>query len=127
MIKKIIILLISLFLLSCTSPFGQMGIKFKDREGTYQDDLKNITVSVTKASKQNLIIDIRDVNGIALNDVYDINASTTTGNFTLKSENNKDYAYSISFYGNSSLVISVRTGRNYPINNQELKKISYNN
>lgn len=127
MIKKIIILLISLFLLSCTSPFGQMGIKFKDREGTYLDDLKNITVSVTKASKQNLIIDIRDVNGIALNDVYDINASTTTGNFTLKSENNKDYAYSISFYGNSSLVISVRTGRNYPINNQELKKISYNN
>ncbi|MEI0447021.1 hypothetical protein R4J03_08170 [Brachyspira intermedia] len=127
MYKKIILLLISLFLLSCTSPFGQMGIKFKDREGTYQDDLKNITVSVTKASKQNLIIDIRDVNGIALNDVYDINASTTTGNFTLKSENNKDYAYSISFYGNSSLVISVRTGRNYPINNQELKKISYNN
>ncbi|KLI52951.1 hypothetical protein [Brachyspira hyodysenteriae] len=127
MCKKIILLLISLFLLSCTSPFGQMGIKFKDREGTYQDDLKNITVSVTKASKQNLIIDIRDVNGIALNDVYDINASTTTGNFTLKSENNKDYAYSISFYGNSSLVISVRTGRNYPINNQELKKISYNN
>lgn len=127
MYKKIILLLITLFLLSCTSPFGQMGIKFKDREGTYQDDLKNITVSVTKASKQNLIIDIRDVNGIALNDVYDINASTTTGNFTLKSENNKDYAYSISFYGNSSLVISVRTGRNYPINNQELKKISYNN
>ena len=127
MYKKILLLLISLFLLSCTSPFGQMGIKFKDREGTYQDDLKNITVSVTKASKQNLIIYIRDVNGIALNDVYDINASTTTGNFTLKSENNKDYAYSISFYGNSSLVISVRTGRNYPINNQELKKISYNN
>lgn len=121
MIKKIIILLISLFLLSCTSPFGQMGIKFKDREGTYQDDLKNITVSVTKASKQNLIIDIRDVNGIALNDVYDINASTTTGNFTLKSENNKDYAYIINFYGNTSIVFSVRKGSNHPISNKELK------
>ena len=121
MYKKIILLLISLFLLSCTSPFGQMGIKFKDREGTYQDDLKNITVSVTKASKQNLIIDIRDVNGIALNDVYDINASTTTGNFTLKSENNKDYAYIINFYGNTSIVFSVRKGSNHPISNKELK------
>ncbi|MEI0494701.1 hypothetical protein R4J09_04660 [Brachyspira intermedia] len=121
MYKKIILLLISLFLLSCTSPFTQQGIKFKDRNGTYQDTAKNITVTVTKADKQNLIVNVQNVDGVSLNDTYDITSAVTTGNFTLKSVNNKDYTYIINFYGNTSIVFSVRKGSNHPIDRQELK------
>ncbi|MEI0487117.1 hypothetical protein [Brachyspira intermedia] len=121
MYKKIILLLISLFLLSCTSPFTQQGIKFKDRNGTYQDTAKNITVTVTDKDNQNLIINVQNVEGISLNDVYDITSAVTSGNFNLQSKNNKDYTYIINFYGNTSIIFSVRKGSIYPIDRQELK------
>ena len=120
MYKKIILLLISVLLLSCTSPFGQQGIKFKDRNGIYQDTSKNITVTVTEANNQNLIINVQKVDGIALNDIYDITSTVTTGNFRLTSQNNKDYTYIVNFYGNTSIIFSVMRGGSHPINNQEL-------
>ncbi|MBW5409800.1 hypothetical protein E6A50_05400 [Brachyspira hampsonii] len=124
MIKKITLLLISLFIFSCTSSLGSTGIKFKDRNGTYQDTSKNITVTVTEADKQNLTVSVLSVDGTSLNDTYDITSAVTTGNFTLTSKNNKDYTYIINFYGNTSVVFSVRKGPKYLINNQELKNNS---
>ncbi|ASJ20556.1 hypothetical protein [Brachyspira hampsonii] len=124
MIKKITLLLISLFIFSCTSSLGSTGIKFKDRNGTYQDTSKNITVTVTEADNQNLTVSVLSVDGTSLNDTYDITSAVTTGNFTLTSKNNKDYTYIINFYGNTSVVFSVRKGPKYLINNQELKNNS---
>lgn len=122
MIKKIILLLISLFLFSCTSSLGGSGIKFKDRNGIYQDNSRNVSVEVTTAEKQNLIIKVNNYNGVILNDVYDITSAVTTGKFNLKSVNNSEYFYVLNFYANRSVVFSVIKGLSYPINNLELKK-----
>ncbi|WP_300366893.1 hypothetical protein [Brachyspira sp.] len=124
MSKKVILLLIFLFVISCTSPFGQTGIKFKDRNGIYQNSDKKITLTVTKEDKQNLIIDMRDFNGVTVTDTYDINSAVITGNFTLYSKNNKEYAYIINFYANTSITFSVRKGIQYLIKNVELRNTS---
>ena len=126
MLKKYVFLLISLFtfaffIISCTSPLGNAGLKFKDRKGIYQDNSKNITVEVTTADNQNLIIKVQNYNGIITDDVYDITSTVTTGKFTLKSKSNENYIYIVDFYGNNSVIFSVRKGSSYPINNQELK------
>ena len=121
MYKKIILLLISLFLLSCTSPLGQVGLKFKDRNGIYKDTSGNITVTVTEDSKQNFIIDVQNFSGVTLNDTYDIVPSITTGNFNIKSKSDNNYTYIISFYGNTSVSFSVRKGTTYVIDDKELK------
>ena len=121
MIKKIIILFISLLLISCSSPFGQAGIKFKNRKGIYRNTSKNITVTVTDTDKQNLIISVQNVNGINIDETYDINPAITAANFNnLKSEKYSQYSYVIIFNGNTSLSFSIREGTDYPINGQEL-------
>lgn len=119
MIKKIIILFISLLLISCSSPFGQAGIKFKNRKGIYRNTSKNITV--TDTDTQNLIISVQNVNGINIDETYDINPAITAANFNnLKSEKYSQYSYVIIFNGNTSLSFSIREGTDYPINGQEL-------
>ena len=121
MIKKIIILFISLLLISCSSPFGQAGIKFKNRKGIYRNTSKNITVTVTDTDTQNLIISVQNVNGINIDETYDINPAITAANFNnLKSEKYSQYSYVIIFNGNTSLSFSIREGTDYPINGQEL-------
>ncbi|WP_300752635.1 hypothetical protein [uncultured Brachyspira sp.] len=122
MLKKIILLFISLFILSCTSSLGSSGMKFKDREGVYQSNDENIIITVSKYDKQNLTVNIYNVNGLGvINDTYDITPTVTTGNFTLKSKINTSYTYVINFYGNSSLAFSVRDGVSYKISETELK------
>lgn len=125
MFKKIILLGISLFLLSCTSPFSEVGMKFKDREGTYESEDKNIRVTVSKEDKQNLKIVVYTVNGLGvINDTYDITPTVTTGNFTLKSVNNPSYTYILNFHNNTALYFSVREGVSYKISEAELNNSS---
>ena len=125
MFKKIILLGISLFLLSCTSPFSEVGMKFKDREGTYESEYKNIRVTVSKEDKQNLKILVYTVNGLGvINDTYDITPTVTTGNFTLKSVNNPSYTYILNFHNNTALYFSVREGVSYKISEAELNNSS---
>ncbi|PCG19971.1 hypothetical protein [Brachyspira sp. G79] len=121
MFKKIILLLISLFILSCTSSLGSSGMKFKDRAGTYESKDANIRVTVSSGDTQNLKIDVYTVNGVTINsETFDITSSVTTGNFTLKSNNNPSYTYILNFYNNKSLLFSVRDGSSYKISNAEL-------
>ena len=122
MFKKIILLGISLFLLSCTSPFSEVGMKFKDRAGTYESKDKNIRVTVSKEDKQNLKILVYNVNGLGvINDTYDITPTVTTGNFTLKSFK---YTYILNFHNNTALYFSVREGVSYKISEAELNNSS---
>ncbi|ADG70836.1 hypothetical protein [Brachyspira murdochii] len=121
MFKKIILLLISLFILSCTSSLGSSGMKFKDRAGTYESKNKNIIVTVSKEDKQNLKIVVYAFNGITVNsETFDITSVVTTGNFTIKSKLNSSYTYILNFYGNTSLLFSVRDSVSYKISNVEL-------
>ena len=121
MIKKIIILFISLLLISCSSPFGQVGIKFKNRKGVYQNASKTITVTVTDTDKQNLTISVQNVNGITVDETFDINSAVTASSFNnLESEKYSQYIYIIIFYGNASLSFSIREGTDYLIRGQEL-------
>lgn len=125
MFKKFILLGISLFLLSCTSPFSEVGMKFKDREGTYESEDKNIRVTVSKEDKQNLKIVVYNVNGLGvINDTYDITPTVTTGNFTLESDNNPSYTYILNFHNNTALYFSVREGVSYKISEAELNNSS---
>ena len=127
MYKKIILLLITLFLLSlifisCSSPYGQQGsMKFKDRKGTYQNKDANIVITVKDTDNQNLNIRTYSGSGIGVvEETFTITPSVTSDNFNLKSEINKDDMYIINFYNNTSLYFSVRRGTDHPINNQEL-------
>ncbi|MEI0492230.1 hypothetical protein R4J17_07275 [Brachyspira intermedia] len=122
MYKKIILLLISVLLLSCSSPYGQQGsMKFKDRKGTYQNKDANIVITVKDTDKQNLAINIYNVSGVGvISETYDIPSAVITGNFNLQSQLYPDYNYVLNFYGNNSVYFSVRKGTSYPINNQEL-------
>ncbi|MEI0557486.1 hypothetical protein [Brachyspira intermedia] len=122
MYKKIILLLISVLLLSCSSPYGQQGsMKFKDRKGTYQNKDANIVITVKDTDNQNLNIRTYSGSGIGVvEETFTITPSVTSDNFNLKSEINKDDMYIINFYNNTSLYFSVRRGTEHPINNQEL-------
>ncbi|MEI0700909.1 hypothetical protein [Brachyspira intermedia] len=127
MYKKIILLLITLFLLSlifisCSSPYGQQGsMKFKDRVGTYENQDKTIKVTVTSGDSQNLNIHTYSGSGIGvIEETFDITSSVTTDNFNIPSKINKDDTYILNFYNNTSLYFSVRRGTDHPINNQEL-------
>ncbi|WP_304353831.1 hypothetical protein [Brachyspira innocens] len=121
MFKKIILLGISLFILSCTSSLGSSGMKFKDRAGAYENTDKTIRVTVSKGDTQNLKIDVYTVNGVTVNsETFDITPSVITGNFTLKSVNNPSYTYVLNFYNNKSLYFSVRDGASYKISEAEL-------
>lgn len=113
-------------MISCTSPFGYVGLKFRDRKGIYQNSDKKITVTVTDANKQNLIINVQDFNGITIdNETYDINPAITSGSFTtLKSEKYPKYIYVIIFNSNISISFSIKEGIEYPISKQELKNTS---
>ena len=122
MYKKIILLLISLIFISCSSPYGQQGgMKFKDRKGTYQSKDASIIVTVKDTDTQNLTINIYNVSGIGVvSETHDIPSAVITGNFNLPSNLYPDYNYVLNFYGNNSMYFSVRKGTSYPINNQEL-------
>ncbi|WP_335780944.1 hypothetical protein [Brachyspira intermedia] len=122
MIKKLSIILISIFIVSCSSPFGQQGsMKFKDRKGTYQNKDANIIITVKDTDTQNLTINIYNVSGVGVvSETYDIPSAVITGNFNLQSKLYTDYNYVINFYGNNSIYFSLRNGTSYPINNQEL-------
>ncbi|EKV55830.1 hypothetical protein [Brachyspira hampsonii] len=123
MIKKITLLLISLFLISCTSPYIQKGgIEFKDRNGTYKNNDGTIIVIVKDTDDNNISINIANLDGLGtVSETYSVTSAVTTGKFSFDSKIHTSYEYMVNFNGNTSITFSVRKGTTYPINSQELK------
>ena len=127
MFKKIILLLISLFILSCTSPYGSSGsTKFKSRKGIYQNDAQNVAVEITNQKDNNLIITVvgDTIEDIIINETLSVNSESAGTYMTIKSVKYTGCVYNMNF-GNSvnTIFITVKDGQNNDIvYNQKLLK-----
>lgn len=108
MIKKLSIILISIFIISCNSPFAGAGIKFSNRAGSYQNKDKSITVTITDKSKDNLIIDA--VSSETINETITINSSSSSQYLKVNSEKYNGYILNL---GNNvqNLFLTVRNDK----------------
>ena len=144
MFKKIILLLISLFILSCTSPYGSSGgTKFKSRKGIYQNEAQNVAVEITDKDSDNLTVTVlgnTDINETLtninetltninetltnINETLTVNSESSGTYMTIKSVIYTGYVYNMNF-GNSvnTIFITVKDGQNNNIvYNQKLLK-----
>lgn len=130
MFKKIILLLISLFILSCTSPYGSSGgTKFKSRKGIYQNEAQNVAVEITDKDSDNLTVTVlgnTDINETLtdINETLTVNSESSGTYMTIKSVIYTGYVYNMNF-GNSvnTIFITVKDGQNKNIvYNQKLLK-----
>ena len=127
MFKKIILLLISLFILSCTSPYGSSGgTKFKSRKGIYQNEAQNVAVEITNQKDNNLIITVvgDTIEDIIINETLTVNSESAGTYMTIKSVIYTGCVYNMNF-GNSvnTIFITVKDGQNNNIvYNQKLLK-----
>lgn len=125
MFKKIILLLISLFILSCTSPYGSSGgTKFKSRKGIYQNDAQNVAVEITDKDSNNLTVTVIGNTTININETLTVNSESSGTYMTIKSVIYTGYVYNMNF-GNSvnTIFITVKDGQNnYIVYNQKLLK-----
>lgn len=130
MFKKIILLLISLFILSCTSPYGSSGgTKFKSRKGIYQNEAHNVAVEITDKDSDNLTVTVlgnTDINETLtdINETLTVNSESSGTYMTIKSVIYTGYVYNMNF-GNSvnTIFITVKDGQNKNIvYNQKLSK-----
>lgn len=123
MFKKIILLLISLFILSCTSPYGSSGgTKFKSRKGIYQNDAQDVAVEITDKDSNNLTV--RVIGDTTINETLTVNSESSGTYMTIKSVIYTGYVYNMNF-GNSvnTIFITVKDGQNNNIvYNQKLSK-----
>ena len=107
MIKKIILLLISLFILSCTSPYGSSGgTKFKSRKGIYQNDAQNVAVEITDKDSNNLTVTVIGNTTININETLTVNSESSGTYMTIKSVIYTGYVYNMNF-GNSVNTIFI--------------------
>ncbi|ACN83367.1 hypothetical protein OFR22_13680 [Brachyspira hyodysenteriae] len=110
MIKKLSIILISIFIISCNSPFAGAGIKFSNRAGSYQNKDKSITVTITDKSKDNLIIDA--VSSETINETITINSSSSSQYLKVNSEKYNGYIYILNLGNNvQNLFLTVRNDK----------------
>ncbi|MCZ9851847.1 hypothetical protein [Brachyspira hyodysenteriae] len=106
MIKKLSIILISIFIISCNSPFAGAGIKFSNRAGSYQNKDKSITVTITDKSKDNLIIDA------VSSETITINSSSSSQYLKVNSEKYNGYIYILNLGNNvQNLFLTVRNDK----------------
>ena len=124
MIKKIILLLISLFILSCTSPYGSSGgTKFKSRKGFYQNEAQNVAVEITDKDSDNLSVTV--LGDTTINETLTVNSESSGTYMTIKSVIYTGYVYNMNF-GNSvnTIFITVkdRQNNNNIVYNQKLLK-----
>ncbi|WP_041177267.1 hypothetical protein [Brachyspira intermedia] len=102
--KKIILLLISLFLLSlifisCSSPYGSSsGVKFKSRKGIYQNETGKIAVTINEQENNNLRV--IDLGSSAIDETLTVNSESAANYMTVKSVKYEGYVYTMNF-GNS--------------------------
>lgn len=124
MFKKIILLLISLFILSCTSPYGSSGgTKFKSRKGFYQNEAQNVAVEITDKDSNNLTVTV--LGDTAINETLTVNSESAGTYMTIKSVIYTGYVYNMNF-GNrvNTIFITVedRQNNNNIVYNQKLLK-----
>lgn len=124
MFKKIILLLISLFILSCTSPYGSSGgTKFKSRKGFYQNEAQNVAVEITDKDSDNLSVTV--LGDTTINETLTVNSESSGTYMTIKSVIYTGYVYNMNF-GNSvnTIFITVkdRQNNNNIVYNQKLLK-----
>ena len=112
MFKKIILLLISLFILSCTSPYGSSGgTKFKSRKGFYQNEAQNVAVEITDKDSDNLSVTV--LGDTTINETLTVNSESSGTYMTIKSVIYTGYVYNMNF-GNSvnTIFITVKDRQN---------------
>lgn len=110
MVKKINILLISIFFISCSSSFNSnsiQGIKFRNRSGIYKNSDSTITVTIKNTDKDNLIINI--TNPKVMDETLSVSPYSTKRYIKINSKNYTGYIYSITFLSNNEDVIIAVT------------------
>ncbi|OEJ15946.1 hypothetical protein BFL38_10840 [Brachyspira hampsonii] len=112
MYKKIILLLIALFLFSCSSPYGSSGsTKFKSRKGIYQNEAQNVAVEITDKDSNNLTVKV--TGNTPIDETLTLNSESAGTYFTVKSAKYTGYVYDMNF-GNSlnTIFITIKDGQN---------------
>ncbi|WP_157152848.1 hypothetical protein [Brachyspira murdochii] len=123
MLKKIALLLISLLVFSCTSPYGSSGgLKFKNRKGVYQNESKNVAVEITDKDNDNLTVTV--LGNTPIDETLTVNSESAGKYIIIKSVKYAGYIYNMNF-GNSinTIFITIKDGQNNNIvYNQKLSK-----
>lgn len=121
MIKKISIIVISIFIISCNSSFNSnstKGPKFMNRSGIYKNADSTITVTIKNTNKDNLIIDI--TNPSSINETLSVNPYSTRKYIVINSKQYAGYVYSITFLMNTdSMFISITDDKDTDIISNE--------
>ena len=123
MCKKIILLLISLFLLSCSSPYSASGnVKFKSRKGIYQNETGNVAVTITEKDSNNLTVKV--LGNTPLDETLTANSESSSKYMIIKSVKYEGYIYTMNFGNNvNNIFFTISDGQNNNVVfNQKLLK-----
>ncbi|PTY40815.1 hypothetical protein [Brachyspira hampsonii] len=113
MIKKITLLLISLFLLSCSSPYSSSGLKFTSRNGVYENSERNISVEIKNQKTANLSIIVIQNSAIVISETLDVNPDSSANYMTIKSVAYPNYSYILNFWSNGKdMNITIKNDKN---------------
>lgn len=127
MIKKSILFIIFLVLVSCSSPYGGAGgVKFSNRKGIYEDEAKKVAVEINDKENNNLIITVlgNTSGDVIINETLSVNSASSAIYMTIDSESYKGYVYMLNLGNNANnIFITIKDGQgNYVIFNEKLSK-----
>ena len=127
MIKKIILFIIFLILVSCQSSYNSAGgVKFSNRKGIYENEAKNVAVEINDKENNNLIITVlgNTAGDVIINETLSVNSASSAIYMTIDSESYKGYVYMLNLGNNANnIFITIKDGQgNYVIFNEKLSK-----
>lgn len=127
MIKKSILFIIFLVLVSCSSPYGGAGgVKFSNRKGIYEDEAKKVAVEINDKENNNLIITVlgNTAGDVIINETLSVNSASSAIYMTIDSEIYKGYVYMLNLGNNANnIFITIKDGQgNDIIFNEKLSK-----
>ncbi|WP_297296387.1 hypothetical protein [uncultured Brachyspira sp.] len=132
MIKKSILFIIFLVLVSCSSPYGGAGgVKFSNRKGIYEDEAKKVAVEINDKENNNLIITVlgNTAGDVIINETLSVNSEASGIYMTVKSQLYEGYTYMLNLGNNANnIFITIKDGQgNDIIFNEKLSKQKNNN
>lgn len=127
MIKKIILFIIFLILVSCKSSYNSAGgVKFSNRKGIYQNEAKKVAVEITNQKDNNLIITVvgDTIEDIIINETLSVNSESSPTYITVNSKQYDGYVYMLNLGNNvNNIFITIKDGQNNNIVfNEKLSK-----
>lgn len=127
MIKKIILFIIFLILVSCKSSYNSAGgVKFNNRKGIYQNEAKKVAVEITNQKDNNLIITVvgDTIEDIIINETLSVNSESSPTYITVNSKQYDGYVYMLNLGNNvNNIFITIKDGQNNNIVfNEKLSK-----